>query len=367
MVDLKLQNQKLKKEINFALENVFEKCDFINGEDVHKFSQNLQNYLAIPYVVPCGNGTDALQLALMALELPPKSEIIIPSFSYVAAAEAVALLGYVPIFADADENTFNLDDTKIEPLITEKTKAIIPVHLFGMACNMLKIIKIAQKYNLYIIEDNAQSLGADFIFPDGKQKKLGTIGHIGTTSFFPSKNLGCFGDGGAVFTHEASLATNLKKLANHGQKTKYTHEQVGINSRLDTIQAAILNVKLNYFEENNMKRIKNAQLYAEKLKSISEIKIPSVVENSTHVFHQYTLKCNYRNELSAFLKAKSIPTMIYYPKALHQQPAFDKFNLKIDLAVSEKLSETVLSLPMYPDLAIEQIDYICESINSFFN
>lgn len=366
MVDLKIQYQNLKPEINFAIEKVLLKSDFINGFEVHYFAENLRNFLQVPYLVPCANGTDALQLALMVLDLPPKSEIIIPSFSYIAAAEVVAFLGFIPVFADVETDTFNIDCSKIEALITEKTKAIIPVHLFGQACDMLKIIKIAQKYNLFIIEDNAQSLGAEFVFPDAMRKKLGTIGHIGTTSFFPSKNLGCYGDGGAVFTHDEVLAQKLKMLANHGQKIKYKHELVGINSRLDTLQAAILNVKLKYLEKFNNKRAEHAAFYFQNLQSISGITLPFLAKNSTHVFHQFTLKTERRDELAAFLKTKNIPTMVYYPFALHLQPAFEKYNFSKDLAESEKLCQSVLSLPMHPDLEKDQLGYICDSIKAFF-
>jgi UDP-2-acetamido-2-deoxy-ribo-hexuluronate aminotransferase len=368
MVDLENQYLKIKPEIDNAISKVISKAHFIQGEEVQIFTHNLANFLDTKHLITCANGTDALQIALMALDLPRGSEVLIPSFSYIAAAEAVMLLGLVPVFVDADINDFNIDTKKIQNHITDKTKAIIPVHLFGQSCNMLAIMKIAQLYNLFVIEDNAQSIGADYHFPDDSFKKLGTIGHIGTTSFFPSKNLGCMGDGGALFTNDEELAKKIKCIANHGQKVKYEHEMIGMNSRLDTLQAAILNVKLMNLSHYNSCRQKAASKYDALLSSIPHIQVPSRFSNSTHVFHQYTLriKNGKRDALKQFLSEHEIPSMVYYPLPIHNQPAYKLLSNPKDLNISEQLSSEVLSLPMHSELSMEQIDFISENIAIFF-
>jgi len=368
MVDLENQHQRIKEEIDTAMLQVVHHAHFIQGEEVHIFAKLLSDFLNIKHVIPCGNGTDALQLALMALNLPKGSEVLVPSFSYIAAAEVVAMLGYKPVFIEADEKTFNLDASKIEQLVTEHTKAIIPVHLFGQGCNMLAILKLAQLYNLYVVEDNAQSLGADFYFPDNSVKKLGAIGHIGTTSFFPSKNLGCMGDGGAVFTNDDELAIKMKTIANHGQKEKYLHQQVGINSRLDTLQAAVLLVKLKYFSQYTSARQKAAAQYDQLLSAIPELEIPYRAENSSHVFHQYTLKVKggNRDKLKQFLQETGIPSMVYYPKPIHQQEAYQAFYQQQPLEATETLAAEVLSLPMHTELDEAQIGFITKNIAHFF-
>ncbi len=368
MVDLESQYQKVKNEIDTAVLLVMQNTNFIQGNEVQLFSKMLSDFLNTKFVIPCGNGTDALQISLMALNLPQGSEVIVPSFCYVAAAEAIALLGFKPVFAEVEESTFNIDVKKIELLITENTKVIIPVHLFGQSCDMLGILKIAQKYNLYVIEDNAQAIGADYYFPDNTSKKLGTIGHMGITSFFPTKNLACMGDGGALFTNDEYLAARIKMIANHGQKEKYLHETIGINSRLDTIQAAVLNVKLKYLNNYNEARQKAASQYDNLLGNISELSIPARTEKSNHVFHQYIIKVKNgkRDDLKKHLQEKGIPTMVYYPQPLHKQKAYASFYQNQDLSISEKLSSEVLALPMHTELSEEQIVFISENIAAFF-
>ncbi len=369
MVDLHSQYLNIKSDIDTAMQNVIETSSFINGKDVTFFADELANFLEVKHVIPCANGTDALQIALMALDLPLGSEIIVPTFNYVATAEVIALLGFKPIFIDANLDNFNLLIGAIEPLITENTKAIMPVHLFGQCADMLSILKIAQMYNLYVIEDAAQAIGANYSFPDDTYKKAGTIGHIGTTSFFPSKNLGCMGDGGAIFTNDDDFAAKIKTLANHGQKSKYYYDLVGVNSRLDTLQAAILRVKLKQLNNYTASRQKAANKYDSLLAKCSEVVTPKRVINSDHVFHQYTIKvpAEKRDDLKNYLQSKNIPSMIYYPKALHEHKAYEYLlNKSEDLPNSVKLSQEVLSLPMHTELEFEQISYICENIISFF-
>lgn len=370
MVDLHKQYVKIKPQIDNSILSVVGNTNYINGAEVGEFSLKLAAYLDVKHVIACANGTDALQIALMALDLLIGSEIIMPSFSYIAAAEAVVLLGYVPVFIDSQSDTFNMDSDHIEKNITAKTKAIMAVHLFGQGCDMLPILKIAQKHNLYIIEDNAQSIGSNYYFPDGVPKKLGSIGHVGTTSFFPSKNLGAMGDGGAIFTNDDALAEKLKIIANHGQKTRYLHQKVGVNSRLDTIQAAVLLIKLSYFEEYLAARKLAASLYDVALQFVPEIEIPKRLTTTTHTFHQYTLKVKNgkRNELKEYLDQKAIPCMIYYPLPIHEQEPYSKFAINVEnLPVAKQLSHEVLSLPMHTELNMDQIDYICESIKQFFS
>ena len=365
MVDLKGQFLKIKQEVTEAIEEVIETTSFINGKAVKNFQKNLENYLGIKHVIPCGNGTDALQIALMSLGLKPGDEIITTDFTFIATVEVVALLGLKLVFVDADSDTFSLIPEQVEKAITDKTKAIVPVHVFGQSVDMTAIMAIAEKNNLFVIEDTAQAIGADYTCSNGITKKLGTIGTIGCTSFFPSKNLGAFGDGGAIFTNDDKLAEKIRQIANHGSKVKYYHDEIGVNSRLDSIQAAILNVKLKYLDNYAKARQEAADYYDNAFKNISEISIPARQKNSTHVFHQYTIKVNNidRNELKEFLNSKGIPAMIYYPYPLHLQKAYKNLGYKIgDFPITEKLSNIVLSLPMHTELTEEQLKYITENI-----
>ncbi len=368
MVDLQQQHQKIKQQLDEAIARVIQSARYINGPEVAEFSQNLSQYLNVPHVIPCANGTDALQIAMMALNLKPGDEIILPSFTYVATAEVIKLLGLTPVLVDVNEDDFLIDVTKIEGAITPNTKAIVPVHLFGQCANMDAIMQIAKKHNLFVIEDTAQAIGATYTFTDGRILRAGTIGDIGCTSFFPSKNLGCLGDGGAIFTRNEQLAKRLKMIANHGQSIQYHHDDIGVNSRLDTIQAAILNVKLQTLTACENARNHVAQQYDEAFANHPNFEIPARVSNSTHVFHQYTLKCKgiNRDELRSFLADKQIPTMVYYPIPLHAQKAYqsDKYPLGT-LPVTESLCSKVISLPMSPEVTVDQIEYIIGHINEF--
>lgn len=369
MVDLKNQYQKIKSEVDSSIQSVIDSTAFIKGGIVDEFANNLANFLSVKHVIPCGNGTDALQIAIMSLGLKPSDEIICPSFTFIASAEVIGLLGFRPVFVDVDKDSFNVTAKNIEKAISVKTKAIIPVHLFGQAAPMEEILAIAKKYDLHVIEDTAQAIGADYTFSNGEKKKLGTIGTIGCTSFFPSKNLGCFGDGGAIFTNDDVLAEKMKMIANHGMKVRYHHEVLGVNSRLDSIQAAILNVKLKHLEEYQAARYKAAQVYTEGLKCIEEIETPVEVPYSTHVYHQYTLKIKngLRDKLKDFLAENNIPAMVYYPIPLHLQKAFLQIARQGDeLKVSEELSECVLSLPMHTELDEMQQSYMISKIKEFF-
>ncbi len=368
MVDLVSQYQDIKQEIDQALERVITDSRFINGPDVQGFSNSLAQYLEVGHVIPCANGTDALQLALMALELPQGSEVLTPSFNYVAAAEMLPIVGLVPRFFDSRPDSLNLDEELIEGSITEKTKAIIAVHLFGQGCDMDRIMEIAKKHNLIVIEDNAQSIGGTFTFRNGTTKKLGSIGHIGTTSFFPSKNLGCYGDGGAVMTNDEGLAKKIRMFGNHGQVKKYEYELIGINSRLDTMQAAILNIKLQRLDVYIEARRKAAGYYDLHLSDIEHIETPFRNSFSRHVFHQYNMKVKNgrRDELQDFLKGKGIPSMIYYPRPLHMSTAYDQYP-RGPLPVAESLMNEVLALPMHTHLTEEMQEYICTSIQEFFS
>ena len=369
MVDLKSQYQKIKSEVDSSIQSVIDSTSFIKGGIVDEFANNLANFLSVKHVIPCGNGTDALQIAIMSLGLKPSDEIICPSFTFIASAEVIGLLGFRPVFVDVDKDSFNVTAKNIEKAISVKTKAIIPVHLFGQAAPMEEILAIAKKYDLHVIEDTAQAIGADYTFSDNTKKKLGTIGTIGCTSFFPSKNLGCFGDGGAIFTNDDALAEKMKMIANHGMKVRYHHEVLGVNSRLDSIQAAILNVKLKHLEEYQKARYKAAQVYTEGLKGIEQIETPIEVLYSTHVYHQYTLKIKngLRDKLKDFLAENNIPAMVYYPIPLHLQKAFLQIARQGDeLKVSEELSECVLSLPMHTELDEVQQTYIISKIREFF-
>lgn len=375
MVDLKQQYQKIKPEIDAAIHEVIDNASFINGKQVQEFSARLSQYLDIPYVIPCANGTDALQIAMMALDLKPGDEVITTSFTFIATAEVIALLQLQPVFVDVDPHTFCMDVNQVEKAITPKTKAIVPVHLYGQTTDMEALMAIAEKHNLPVIEDNAQAIGGEFIFSNGSVKKSGTIGHIGCTSFFPSKNLGCFGDGGAIFTHNETLANRMKMIANHGQSKRYYHDIVGCNSRLDSIQAAVLNVKLGKLDEYITARQKAAAFYDAAFAGHKVIRTPFRAANSNHVFHQYTLvleqkenAAELRNNLNQYLAEQQVPSMIYYPVPGHKQEMFAAFGgSKFDLPVTDWLTERVISLPMHTELDLEQLEYITGNILNFFN
>lgn len=370
MVDLKSQYAAIKEEVDTTVLDVLDSSAFINGKPVQEFASNLASYLGVKHVIPCGNGTDALQIAMMALDLQPGDEVITPSFTYIATTEVVALLRLKPVFVDVDPKTFCMDPVALEKAITPKTKAIVPVHLYGHAAPMQQILDIAKKYNLFVIEDTAQALGADYVFYDGRRAKVGTLGTIGCTSFFPSKNLGCYGDGGAMFTNDDALAEKLRMIANHGQKVRYYHDLIGCNSRLDTIQAAILNVKLKYLDKYNGERNKAAERYNQLFKGNRHIETPVVAPYTKHVFHQYTLILHDadRDALVAFLADKGIPSMIYYPVPSHRQKAFASFGGdKYVLPVTDWLTHRVVSLPMHTELTQEQQSFIAEAVLEFLN
>lgn len=366
MSDVYGQYLSMKEEIDSAIQEVIKSTQFIKSGKVLDFEIKLSEYLNTN-VTACGNGTDALQIAFMTLELQPGDEVITTPFTFISTVEVLSLLGLKPVFVDVDPDTFNLDVSLIKNVITKKTKAILPVHLFGQCCNLESLLALAQKYNLYIVEDACQALGTDYIFKDGSTKKAGTIGNIGCNSFFPSKNLGAFGDGGAIFCNDNQTATIIRSIANHGMKQKYQYERIGVNSRLDSIQAAILEVKLKYFEKHIQARQKAARYYDEYLYEIGEIQIPQRVDYSTHTFHQYTIKTERRDELQQHLKSKGIPSMVYYPGVIHLQEAYRFLGYKKgDFPVSEQLAETVLSLPMHTELQKEQLEYIVDSVKEFF-
>ncbi len=365
MVDLKGQYQKIKTEVDAAMNEVISSTSFINGPAVKEFQSNFETYLNIKHVIPCANGTDALQIAMMALDLKQGDEVITANFTYVATAEVIGLLGLSPVLVEVNQDTFNIDIESIERNITSKTKAIVPVHLFGQCADMERIMAIAKKHNLYVIEDTAQAIGADYSFSDGRNFKAGTIGTIGCTSFFPSKNLGCFGDGGAIFTNNDELAKKIRMIAHHGQSVQYVHEVLGVNSRLDSIQAAILKIKLKHLDEYALSRNKVAEFYDKAFSNHSKIKIPSRSKNSTHVFHQYTLQIiGYdRSELREKLTEHGIPAMIYYPIPLHKQNAYKNERFKTnDFPITQKLCDTVLSLPMHTELDEDTLNYITNTL-----
>lgn len=369
MVDLVKQYQNISEEIDKALLTTVRSAEFINGSEVKTFANALAAYNEVKHVIPCANGTDALQLAMMALNLKPGDEVIVPAFTYVATAEVAGLLGLVPVMVDVDEHSFTITADRIRAAITPKTKAIVPVHLFGQCADMETIMEVAREFSLYIIEDVAQAIGAVYTFKDGRQMKAGTMGDIGCTSFFPSKNLGCYGDGGAMYTNDDELAETLRMIANHGQRKKYYHSVIGVNSRLDTLQAAVLNVKLKYLDSYSQARSKAADVYDAQLKDVSGLVTPFRVANSTHVFHQYTLvvKNGKRDALKAYLESKGIPSMIYYPLPLNEQEAFLPIGvIKGSLANTEALCKAVLSLPMHTELTQETQTYITQTIQSFF-
>lgn len=365
MVDLKRQYTRIKAEVDAGIQEVIDNTAFINGKAVSDFATSLSNYLGSKYVIPCANGTDALQIAMMALDLQPGDEVISPSFTYIATTEVIALLRLKTVFVDVDPKTFCVDPIAVEKAITPKTKAIVPVHLYGQSANMEAIMDIARRHNLFVIEDNAQAIGSDYTFGNGTVKKTGTIGTIGTTSFFPSKNLGCYGDGGAIFTDDETLATRLKMVANHGQSTRYYHDIVGCNSRLDSIQAAVLNVKLKYLDEYIAARKTAAEFYDKAFAGHSKITIPYRAPYSNHVFHQYTLILEGvdRDGLNRFLADKNIPSMIYYPVPAHRQKMFEGLGgNEYNLEVTDWLTKRVISLPIHTELTTEQLEYITDQV-----
>jgi dTDP-4-amino-4,6-dideoxygalactose transaminase len=373
MVDTKTQYHKIKADVDSAVLQVMESSAFINGKPVQDFSANLSAYLGVKHTIPCANGTDALQIAMMALDLKPGDEVITPSFTYIATTEVIALLRLTPIFVEVDAKTFCIDPVSLEKAITSKTKAIVPVHLYGQAAPMEQVMTIAKKHGLHVIEDNAQAIGCDYTFSDGSKKKTGSIGHIGATSFYPSKNLGAFGDGGAIFTNDDQLAEKMKMIANHGQSRRYYHDVVGCNSRLDTVQAAILDIKLKRLDEYNAARRKAADYYDRVFSGHSKIKTPFRVAYSKHVFHQYTILLEdgdnssiLRTGLNEFLGQHGIPSMIYYPVPGHRQKMFEQFNVaSLAMPVTDWLTERVISLPVHTELDEEQLQFITAKVLEF--
>ena len=367
MVDLKSQYKKIKSAVDNAIIDVIESTQFINGPEVRSFQSELESYLDTKHVIPCANGTDALQISLMALDLKPGDEVITPSFTFIATTEVIALLGLKPVFIDVKKDTFCMDASQIENAITDKTKAIVPVHLYGQAADMGEIMRIADKHNLPVIEDNAQAIGSDYHTSSG-DKKTGTIGQIGCTSFFPSKNLGCYGDGGAIFTNSNELAAKMRMIVNHGQSKRYYHDVVGCNSRLDSIQAAVLRIKLKELDGYINARRKVADYYDNFFAQFEGINTPVRSDKSRHVFHQYTLTLEGidRDALNAFLAEKNIPSMIYYPVPAHKQEMFSSFNsAETELPVTDWLGERVLSLPIHTEMSEEQLAFICNSVAEF--
>lgn len=370
MVDTKTQYQKIKIEVDKAVLDVMESSAFINGKPVQDFAANLSSYLGVKHTIPCANGTDALQIAMMALGFQPGDEVITPSFTYIATTEVIALLKLTPVFVEVDPKTFCIDPAALEAAITPKTKAIVPVHLYGHAAPMEEIMAIAKKYDLFVIEDNAQAIGCEYTFGDGTKKKTGTIGHIGATSFYPSKNLGAFGDGGAIFTNDDELAVKLKMIANHGQSKRYYHDVVGCNSRLDTIQAAILDIKLRHLDEYITARRAAADFYDKAFAGNPKIKAPYRAAFSHHVFHQYTLILEGvdRDGLNQFLAEHKIPSMIYYPVPGHKQKMFEQFGTASQvMPVTDWLTERVISLPMHTELDEEQLNFITNKVLEYVN
>ena len=370
MVDLKTQYEKIQPQIDAAIKEVLDSSAFINGKQVGEFAQNLSGYLGVKHVIPCANGTDALQIALMALGLEPGDEVITPSFIYIATTEVIALLRLKPVFVEVDPKTFCIDPDAIEAAITPRTKAIVPVHLYGQSADMEKIMDIAGKHNLFVVEDNAQAIGSDFRFSDGTIKKTGTIGNIGTTSFFPSKNLGCYGDGGAIFTNDDDLAVKLKMIANHGQSKRYYHDVVGCNSRLDTIQAAILNVKLPHLDEYIEARRAVALKYDQAFSGNPKIRTPYRDPRTKHVFHQYTVILDGpdRDGLNKFLAEHNIPSMIYYPVPAHRQKMFAAFGGgDYQLEITDWLTERVISFPIHTEMQEEQQELIISKVLEYIN
>ncbi len=371
MVDLLGQHRKIEDQINQAMRSVMDTTAFIKGPHVAQFEANLARYLGVKHVIGCGNGTDALQIALMALNLPAGSEVITPDFTFVATAEVVLLLGLTPVLVDVDPDTFNLDIPALKRAISDKTRVIIPVHLFGQCADLKSIMDIAKAHDIYVIEDTAQATGASYCKEKGFSGKAGTIGHIGCTSFFPSKNLGCAGDGGAIFTNDDALAEQIKSIANHGQGDQYYYKNIGVNSRLDTLQAALLDVKLPHLDSYNQARSQAASYYDEAFKSNPHLQIPRRVFESTHIFHQYTLKVlnGKRDELMQHLNTSGIPNKVYYPVPIHKNEPYAlrcRFNTE-DLGNTRSLSDSVISLPMHTELTEDQLNHITQTVNQFFN
>ena len=370
MVDLRSQYLHIKKEIDEAVQQVIDSCAFINGPAVKSFQEELEKYLGVKHVIPCGNGTDALQVSMMALGLKPGDEVITSSFTFIATAEVIALLHLTPVLVDVDPDTFNIDPEAIKKAITPKTKAIVPVHLFGQCAPMEEVLEIAREHHLFVIEDNCQAIGSDYIFRDGTRKKAGTMGDIGCTSFFPSKNLGCYGDGGAIFTQNDELAKQLRVVVNHGMTVRYYHDYIGVNSRLDSIQAAILKVKLGHLDEYASRRRATADFYDKAFGGHPKLKIPVRGGHSTHVFHQYTLVTRDvdRKALLEYMASKEIPVMVYYPVPLHLQKAYIDPRYKPgDFPITESLANSVISLPMHTELDEEQLNHITGSLLEFLN
>ena len=378
MVDLKGQYQAIKEKVNTSISNVLETSAFINGPEVHAFQKELEDYLGVKHVIPCANGTDALQIAMMGLGLKPGDEVITADFTFAATVEVIALLQLVPVLVDVEPDTFNIDISAIEKAITSKTKAIVPVHLFGQCANMDAILELAEKHDLYVIEDNAQAIGANYTFKNEKKQKAGTIGHVGSTSFFPSKNLGCYGDGGAIFTNNDDLAYTIRGIVNHGMYERYHHDVVGVNSRLDSIQAVVLRAKLSKLNVYNSARREAAKKYSKAFEGQENIVVPKTVNSCSgicdtcdcHVFHQYTLKITNgkRDALVKHLNENDIPCGVYYPIPLHQQKAYadDRYN-EADFSVTNQLVKEVISLPMHTELDDEQINFITNAVISFIN
>ncbi|MFZ1705200.1 MAG: DegT/DnrJ/EryC1/StrS family aminotransferase [Saprospiraceae bacterium] len=369
MVDVKSQYLKIKEEVDLGIQEVLDTTAFINGPKVKKFQAELEAYLNVKHVIPCANGTDAIQIALMALGLKPDDEVIVPAFTYVATAEVIALLGLIPVMVDVEKDSFNIDASTLEKYITTKTKAIVPVHLYGQSADMATIMEVAEKFNLFVIEDNAQAIGADYTWPDGRVSKTGTIGHIGCTSFYPSKNLGCYGDGGAIMTNDDQLATLLLKIANHGQSVRYYHDVVGCNSRLDSIQAVVLSAKLKHLDTYNVARKSVADYYDNAFAPIKELTTPYRAPYSTHVFHQYTLRVHNgkRDALKDYLDQEKIPNMIYYPVPLYKQEAFKNSSKGINfLENTDLLCQEVISLPIHTEMDETQLAFITKTVLAFF-
>lgn len=370
MVDLKGQYQNIKTEVDEALQSVIDSAAFVKGGKVMDFQRHLEEFLHVRHVIPVGNGTDALMLSLMALDLKPDDEVIVPSFTFISAAEVVSFLGLKLVLADVDENSFCLTEENIRRVLTDKTKVIIPVHLFGQNADMSAIMRLARERGIYVVEDACQSIASKCQLDDGSWVFSGTIGDLGCTSFFPSKNLGCYGDGGAVFTNNDEWAERVRSFANHGMTVRYHHDRIGVNSRLDAMQAAVLDVKLNYLNQYTEARRKAANYYSENLKDVSQIELPTVSAHTTHVWHQYTIKVHdgKRDALQAFLKEEGVPSMVYYPIPIHRQKSYEGSRCaEVVLSVSEKLSVEVLSLPMHTELDEGQLRHIVETIKKFFS
>lgn len=363
MVDLQRQYQRLKPEIDAAIEGVLSSTQFIKGPPVKRFEENLAAYLGAEHLISCANGTDALQIAMMALGLQPGDEVITASFTYIATAEVIALLKLKPVLVEVNPHTFTIDPAAVEAAITPKTKAIVPVHLYGQCADMEAILKIAETHRLFVIEDNAQAIGAEYTFANGTAQKSGTMGHIGTTSFFPSKNLGCYGDGGALHTNNEELAQKIRRIANHGQSIQYVHDEVGVNSRLDSLQAAVLDVKLKYLNDFAASRNEVAAYYDRAFAGLKNVQTPVRAKYSNHVFHQYTLRLNNinRNEVKKQLQQCGIPSMIYYPIPVHLQKAYSHPAYEGMLSVTETLCSQVISLPIHTEMDKDELEFITQT------